>query len=732
MAFDLGALRLLITDQGGTAVLGRLKQIEVAGKQTQATFQKIASTNALAGVANQARAGTVAMTRQIAALGQLHRAGQLTNADTRLAISLQQQLTAALNSGNLSLQKRGQIAAQSARLSKITASAGAASIVAGAPIPGVVGSIKAALPVFGVLAATMAATNLVGWMTDSARAADDFERANRRLSASAKLTGVALSELEGVARSGQESFGLARTVAADFAAEITRLTSIAGRVGESRQALKAFLDLGASRGFDAAQTLQAVRQAVLGIDEGTDKLFNRNPSGLWREYAAAIGTTVGKLTDAQKQEALLAAALRDGAKVGGEYEKFLQTAAGSSAKLAQANERLKVAFGRMFAGVRVDVTSSGASLLTWIADGIDKFREFDRAGEQFWQNLARRMRILAPLPTPTLPSVTVSPNNTRAPIEISGAETEAEKIAKVIARLEEERQSRIAAQVAAIGKLVDLRKLEVADLDTLFTLERALTKELEKGNASLLRRVEIHEQLIALQGMLGSAPGVRDMTASKEAKPEFQGFDVPEHIQKQLEGGGLKIPQGVLDDAARRMELERQFSDAVGNAIASGIINGFAVGLAQGGIAEGFAQMGSQILQQMGSLFIDIGVQAILAGKLMAGIMTFLWSNPLLAIGLGVGMIALGSSLGGKRRSTGRGSSIGTGSLIGGNDTTHIQIADRAGSVPQRRMALPGGRGTVGQMAAPVTINTMLLNPNDPASQRLLAQAVRAGERRGL
>ena len=65
---------------------------------------------------------------------------------------------------------------------------------------------------------------------------------------------------------------------------------------------------------------------LLGIDEGTDRLFNRNPSALWKEYAASIGTTAGKLTDAQKQQALLSAALLEGAKVGGEYERFLGTA----------------------------------------------------------------------------------------------------------------------------------------------------------------------------------------------------------------------------------------------------------------------------------------------------------------------------------------------------------------------------------------------------------------------
>jgi hypothetical protein len=726
---DLGALRLLISDQGGTAVLGRLRAIDKAGRQTQATFQQIASANALGTVANQARAGTVAMSRQISALAALHRAGQLTNNDTRLAIQLQHQLTAAVNTGNLSLQKRATLAAQSARLSKITGIA-TVSPQAG-QVTGIAGAVRGALPVFGALAATMAAANLASWFGDSARAADDFDRSIRKVGASAKLLGVAEGDIRKLAQTAEDGFALSTTTASDLAVEITKLAKGAGQLDQSEAALRSFLDLGAARGLDAAQTLTAVRQSILGIDEGTDKLFGVNPSSLWKDFAASIGTTAGKLSDAQKLQALLTATIRDGGKVRGEYQEWLKTAGGQSAQLAQANERLKVAFGRMFSGVRADVTSKGAALLTWLADGFDRFRALDQAGEQFWENLARHMRILAPLPIPTLPGVTVEARTQRPTITISGEETEQEKIAKVMARLEEERRAKIAAQVAALVKLVELRKLEASDVDAIFRLEAALTAELERGNLTLQRRVDITEQLLALQGMLGKRPDLAT-TPSTETKPpkEFERIDLPGTVQEELSKGGLEIPQDVLDDVAQQMDLERRFSDTIGNAIANGIISGFAVGLSQGGLAEGFAQMGSIILQQLGSLFIDIGVQAILAGKMMAGILSFLVANPILAIGLGVGLVALGAAIGGKRgRSAGR-SSIGGG--VAGTDTTHIRIADRAGSVPNRSLALPGTQGNLTAPGNPVTVNVGLLNPNDPASQRLLLSAVRSGERRGL
>jgi hypothetical protein len=240
--------------------------------------------------------------------------------------------------------------------------------------------------------------------------------------------------------------------------------------------------------------------------------------------------------------------------------------------------------------------------------------------------------------------------------------------------------------------------------------------------------------------MLGKRPGVRQTPSREEPTPRAAGIgesepgriNVPEHIQRELERGGLKIPQEVLDRVARDMQVEEQFTQVISSAIANGIINGFAVGLANGGIAEGFAQMGAQILQQFGSLMVDLGIQAILAGKAMAGIMTWIVANPLLAVALGAGLVAAGAAIGGRRGGSGVGrSSVGGGS-VAGSDTTQIRIADRAGSVPNRSLALPGTQGNLTAPGNPVTVNVGLLNPNDPASQRLLLSAVRSGERRGL
>lgn len=159
-------------------------------------------------------------------------------------------------------------------------------------------------------------------------ALDGFRVAALKLEGTAKITGVALGDLTDLANKAQKQFGLSRSQAADFAVEMAKLASKAGDVGAAAPALQKFLDIGAARGLTAEQTLKAVQQAILGIDEGTDKLFNKNPSVLYKEFADSIGTTAAKLTDQQKAQALLTAATQDGGKVVGAYGDYLGTTAG--------------------------------------------------------------------------------------------------------------------------------------------------------------------------------------------------------------------------------------------------------------------------------------------------------------------------------------------------------------------------------------------------------------------
>ncbi|RTL04207.1 MAG: hypothetical protein EKK62_16835 [Acidimicrobiia bacterium] len=187
---------------------------------------------------------------------------------------------------------------------------------------------------------------LVAGLGKAVDAANELEASTRKLEATAKITGVGLDVLQQISQRGQSAFKLNATIANDFAVELAKLASKAGDVGKAAPGMEAFLNLGAARGLSAAETLKAVQQSILGIDEGTDKLFGKNPSAIYAEFAATIGTTAGKLTDQQKAMSILTEAMEDGGKVRGEYARYLQSAAGQQEQLTNALKQSAAELGQ--------------------------------------------------------------------------------------------------------------------------------------------------------------------------------------------------------------------------------------------------------------------------------------------------------------------------------------------------------------------------------------------------
>lgn len=225
-------------------------------------------------------------------------------------------------------------------------------------------------------------------------AANELDASARVLAATAQITGTDFNFLQSTAAATNEQFRLGPVLANNFTIELTKLASKAGDLSLVSQGLAAFLDIGAARGLDAQRTLDAVRQALLGIDEGTDKLFGKNPSTLYKEYADSIGVAVAKLTDQEKAQAILNAALEDGEKVRGQYQEWLTTAAGQQFLLSQQMNMTSAALGKALQPAMVAllpvvsllakafewligliqdigrvITTQGLYWLSWFADG---------------------------------------------------------------------------------------------------------------------------------------------------------------------------------------------------------------------------------------------------------------------------------------------------------------------------------------------------------------------------
>jgi hypothetical protein len=101
-----------------------------------------------------------------------------------------------------------------------------------------------------------------------------------------------------------------------------------------------FLDLG-----------QAIEGATQGIKNGQSTLVDnagitKNLSVLQKEYAARIGTTVGKLTEAQKREAIYQGLLREGAIFAGDAARLQETYSGAVSKLNFSFTKLQVRLGQ--------------------------------------------------------------------------------------------------------------------------------------------------------------------------------------------------------------------------------------------------------------------------------------------------------------------------------------------------------------------------------------------------
>ena len=176
---------------------------------------------------------------------------------------------------------------------------------------------------------------------------NELENSNRKLYATSKLTGTSFEFLKDVTKDAQLNLGLTTKDSNELTIALAKLGQKAGDTSKTKDALKALMDLGSAQGLNVEESITAINQAILGIDEGTDKLFQKNPSVIYKEYAESIGTTAGKLTDQQKAQSLLNETIQQGSKVQGEYNKFLETSAGKQQLLKQKIEVLKQEFGEV-------------------------------------------------------------------------------------------------------------------------------------------------------------------------------------------------------------------------------------------------------------------------------------------------------------------------------------------------------------------------------------------------
>lgn len=175
------------------------------------------------------------------------------------------------------------------------------------------------------------------------------EKSIRKIEAASKLTGTGLESLRQTSAGIQEEFRLTAQQANEFTVSANKLTAAAGDTRQTGEVLRNLFDLAAGQGLNASEALLRFEQAIKGVDEGTEALFSgKNPIDLYREYGEQIGKSASALTDMEKKQAIVNAILRDGQKLQGEYNKFLQSAAGIQSQNAARVEELRAQLGELY------------------------------------------------------------------------------------------------------------------------------------------------------------------------------------------------------------------------------------------------------------------------------------------------------------------------------------------------------------------------------------------------
>lgn len=228
---------------------------------------------------------------------------------------------------------------------------------------------------------------LAGVAMESLAAFDEYSASMRRLEGTAKITGTPLETLTDLAGQAKREFGLSSVQANAYATAVNNLASKAGYAGDKQELLAAMLDLGAAKGLTAAESLQAFEQSILGIDEGTDKLFGKNPSGLWADYAEQIGKAPGKMSDLDKSLVLIYATMEAGGKVQGSYSEWLQSSAGQTALLTNRLNDAKVSFGEILSPIRAVVVEGMNTFMDSLGSGQESLGQIKAALTLVAQNL---------------------------------------------------------------------------------------------------------------------------------------------------------------------------------------------------------------------------------------------------------------------------------------------------------------------------------------------------------
>ncbi len=200
-----------------------------------------------------------------------------------------------------------------------------------------------------VLLLTFATVALRNAFKTAFDAANELEAAMKGLGAVAANTGNDMNKAMAAAQNLSDK-GLLSVQ--DAAAGLKNLLSAGFGLKEAIGLMDTLTD---SASFNRQGTL-SLGQAVVGATQGIKNQnsimvdnagITKNLSIMYKEYAATIGTSAGKLDEAQKRQAIYNGVMKEGAIFAGDAEKVVLTMSGAITKLGVNSEKAAAQIGKL-------------------------------------------------------------------------------------------------------------------------------------------------------------------------------------------------------------------------------------------------------------------------------------------------------------------------------------------------------------------------------------------------
>jgi len=323
----------------------------------------------------------------------------------------------------------------------------------------------------------------------------------------------ALIGLKSVARATGQDVDAVALAAKDLASDglvplnqvASSLKSLLASGLNLEQSVKLFNALKDSAAFNRQGFLglgEAIEGAAQGIKNGNSILVDnagitKNLSVLQKDYAASIGTTVGKLTEAQKIQAAYVGILKEAAIFSGDAAKLSDTYSGATARLGAAYDRLTASLGSFItqSSVIKSLVAGTATFFNNVAESFEKQTPEKRI-QAIRSQLAGFLKDVenSPYKTKLLEELSVLEKQTAEQKKIAQASQEkitAERNAKTAAEeLAKTNAENAAKQLKAIEKLKE--KYKDAGLSELQRLQRVRDEDLKAAgnNADLKLLIE--------------------------------------------------------------------------------------------------------------------------------------------------------------------------------------------------------------------------------------------------